>query len=32
VFIVTVHLSAWFFFGAWFVYQLIGVNFGLFGF
>src|SRR5512140_1119136 len=29
VFIVPVRLSAWFFLGAWFVYQLIEANFGL---
>jgi len=26
-----VHLSAWFFLGAWFLYQLIEANFGLYG-
>jgi membrane associated rhomboid family serine protease len=26
-----VRLSAWFFLGAWFLYQLIEANFGLFG-
>jgi membrane associated rhomboid family serine protease len=31
VVIVPVQLSAWFFLGAWFLYQLIEANFGLFG-
>src|SRR4029453_5460623 len=31
VVIFPVHLSAWFFLGAWFLYQLIEANFGLFG-
>jgi membrane associated rhomboid family serine protease len=31
VVIVPVKLSAWFFLGAWFLYQLIEANFGLFG-
>jgi membrane associated rhomboid family serine protease len=31
VVIYPVHLSAWFFLGAWFLYQLIEANFGLFG-
>jgi rhomboid family protein len=31
VVIFPVQLSAWFFLGAWFVYQLIEANFGLFG-
>jgi membrane associated rhomboid family serine protease len=26
-----VNLSAWFFLGAWFLYQLIEANFGIFG-
>ena len=29
--IIPVHLSAWFFLGAWFLYQLIEANFGVFG-
>jgi hypothetical protein len=29
--IVPVQLSAWFFLGAWFLYQLIEANFGLLG-
>jgi membrane associated rhomboid family serine protease len=31
VVIFPVQLSAWFFLGAWFLYQLIEANFGLFG-
>jgi membrane associated rhomboid family serine protease len=31
VVIFPVQLSAWFFLGAWFLYQLIEGNFGLFG-
>jgi len=31
VVVFPVHLSAWFFLGAWFLYQLIEANFGLFG-
>jgi len=31
VVIFPVHLSAWFFLGAWFLYQLIEANFGLYG-
>jgi membrane associated rhomboid family serine protease len=31
VVIFPVHLSAWFFLGSWFLYQLIEANFGLFG-
>jgi membrane associated rhomboid family serine protease len=31
VVIFPVHLSAWFFLGAWFLYQLVEANFGLFG-
>jgi membrane associated rhomboid family serine protease len=31
VVIFPVKLSAWFFLGAWFLYQLIEANFGLFG-
>jgi membrane associated rhomboid family serine protease len=31
VVIIPVQLSAWFFLGAWFLYQLIEANFGLFG-
>jgi membrane associated rhomboid family serine protease len=29
--IFPVQLSAWFFLGAWFIYQLIEANFGIFG-
>ena len=31
VIIFPVQLSAWFFLGAWFLYQLIEANFGIFG-
>jgi len=31
VVVFPVQLSAWFFLGAWFLYQLIEANFGLFG-
>jgi membrane associated rhomboid family serine protease len=31
VVVFPVRLSAWFFLGAWFLYQLIEANFGLFG-
>src|SRR5262249_5849815 len=31
VVVVPVRLSAWFFLGAWFLYQLIEANFGIFG-
>src|SRR5690348_7913704 len=31
VVVIPVRLSAWFFLGAWFLYQLIEANFGLFG-
>ena len=31
VVVYPVQLSAWFFLGAWFLYQLIEANFGLFG-
>src|SRR5262252_7694227 len=31
VVIIPVHLSAWFFLGAWFLYQLVEANFGLYG-
>jgi membrane associated rhomboid family serine protease len=31
VVVIPVQLSAWFFLGAWFLYQLIEANFGLFG-
>jgi membrane associated rhomboid family serine protease len=31
VVIFPVQLSAWFFLGAWFLYQLVEANFGIFG-
>jgi membrane associated rhomboid family serine protease len=31
VVVFPVHLSAWFFLGSWFLYQLVEANFGLFG-
>jgi membrane associated rhomboid family serine protease len=31
VVVFPVRLSAWFFLGAWFLYQLVEANFGLFG-